>query len=291
MIYLWLTTLIWGFSFALIGTALRGVDPFLVALIRLVLAFCCFLPWLMGCGMRRVSGPGRGWFLLVGGIQFGGMYVAYLSAFAFAPAYVVALFSSFTPLWIAGIGAILVPRGLWRLIVAGVLATLGAVVMRIGQPLEAGSIWVAFALMQVANLCFGGGQVAWREIVRRNPGLVEREVIGWLYLGGAIVAGCFLAIRIGLGETVGVPDGRQLLVILYLGVVASGLGFFWWNYGASRVSTGTLAAANNLVVPLGVVLALVFDARRPNWVLFALGCVLIGAALRVARSSERPKAQ
>ena len=35
--------------------------------------------------------------------------------------------------------------------------------------------------------------------------------------------------------------------------VASGLGFFLWNKGASMTNAGTLAAFNNAVVPLAVV--------------------------------------
>ncbi len=286
MVYLILTTLVWGFSFALIGSALRGVDPFLVAAMRLGLAFLCFLPFLV-VGYRRAGNAARWHLLLIGGVQFGGMYVAYLSAFSHAPAYIVALFSSFTPLWIAFLGVLMVPGGLGRLVLAGVLATAGAVVMRSGQPLEEGSIWIAFLLMQVANLCFGGGQLAWRELVRRRPEMVEREAIGWLYLGGFLVAGCFVLARAGTGTDLILPEGRQVLVIIYLGVVASGWGFFGWNYGASRVSTATLAVANNLVVPLGVILALVFDDRRPDWLLFAVGTACIALALRVARNGAR----
>lgn len=283
MIFLWVTTLVWGFSFALIGTALRGVDPFVVAAMRLGLAFFCFLPFLR-LRTSRLRGPIPGKLILIGAVQFGGMYVAYLSAFGYAPAYVVALFSSFTPLWIAFLGAFLRPTSIRRLIVAGGLASFGAVVLRSGPSMAGDSIWIAFALMQIANLCFGAGQLAWRETVRRNPGLVEREAIGWLYLGGFLVAACFHLVRLGAGGEIVFPDIRQTLVVVYLGVIASGIGFFLWNYGASRVSTATLAAANNLVVPLGVVLAMLFEHRRPDWVLFGIGTLCIALALRVAPS-------
>lgn len=288
MVFLWLTTLIWGFSFALIGTALRGVDPFVVAGLRLGLAFFCFLPFLR-VHPSRPGGPLPGKFILLGAVQFGGMYVAYLSAFAYAPAYAVALFSSFTPLWIAFLGAFLQPTSIWRLILAGGLASLGAAVLRGGSSVEGDSIWIAFGLMQIANLCFGAGQLAWRETVRRNPDLVEREAIGWLYLGGFLLAACFFIARLSTGVEIALPDGKQTLVVVYLGVVASGIGFFLWNYGASRVSTATLAAANNLVVPLGVILALIFDQRRLDWVLFGIGTLCIAIALKVAPS--RPDGQ
>ncbi len=37
-----------------------------------------------------------------------------------------------------------------------------------------------------------------------------------------------------------------------LGVVASGLGYFMWNYGATRVDAGTLGIMNNVHVPAGL---------------------------------------
>jgi drug/metabolite transporter (DMT)-like permease len=41
----------------------------------------------------------------------------------------------------------------------------------------------------------------------------------------------------------GEADIRRILV--WLGVVASGLGYFMWNYGATQVDAGTLGIMNN----------------------------------------------
>jgi drug/metabolite transporter (DMT)-like permease len=283
------TTLIWGFSFTLIGSVLKGIDPFFVAALRLGLAFGCFLPFVR---LDRVRGNGR-WLLLgIGALQFGCMYVAYLSAFRYAPTYMVALFSSFTPLWISLMGAFLKPASLPRLLLAGGLATAGAVLIRSGNEPEGASIWTAFVLMQISNICFGGGQLAYRAWKLRHPDLRERDHFAWLYLGGFLLALLFTLSRL-------LPAGKlpeiSLLqggVILYLGLIASGLGFFLWNYGASRVSTAALAAANNLVVPLGVLIALLFGGDQPDWALFLPGAACIAAALALAprQPGKRPAA-
>jgi len=274
-----LTTLIWGFSFTLIGSVLKGIDPFLIASLRLGLACLCFLPFLR---LESVRGRGR-WLLMgIGALQFGCMYVAYLSAFAFAPTYMVALFSSFTPMWISLMAAFLKPVSPTRLWLAGLLATAGALLIRSGQELEQEGIWTAFALMQVSNICFGGGQLAYRSWKRTHPGLRERDSFAWLYLGGFLLSLFFTLFRLlPSGE---LPEIRPLQggVIVYLGLIASGLGFFLWNYGASRVSTAALAAANNLVVPLGVLVALIFGDVQPNWSLFLPGAACIAAALALA---------
>lgn len=44
--------------------------------------------------------------------------------------------------------------------------------------------------------------------------------------------------------------------LVYLGVIASGVCFFLWNYEARRVNTGALAIFNNLKVPLAVTVSL-----------------------------------
>ena len=41
-------------------------------------------------------------------------------------------------------------------------------------------------------------------------------------------------------------------VLIWLGVVASGLGYFMWNYGATQVDAGTLGIMNNMHVPAGL---------------------------------------
>lgn len=41
-------------------------------------------------------------------------------------------------------------------------------------------------------------------------------------------------------------------ILVFLGVVASGIGYFMWNYGATQVDAGTLGIMNNMHVPAGL---------------------------------------
>ena len=70
-----------------------------------------------------------------------------------------------------------------------------------------------------------------------------------------------------------------------LGVIASGVGFFLWNVGATRVSASTLAVMNNAKVPLGVTVALLFfgeHAHLPS--LLASLAVMIAAVWLAERN-------
>ena len=55
MVYLAIVSLLWAFSFGLIGSALSGVDPFFVATLRLFCATVLFLPFLR---FGKIDGKG-----------------------------------------------------------------------------------------------------------------------------------------------------------------------------------------------------------------------------------------
>lgn len=271
-------TCVWAFSFGLIGRFLSGVDPFFVGTVRLGVACACFLPFLRlrGHPVREIAGLAS-----LGAVQFGVMYVSYLSAFRFLEAWQVALFSVLTPVWVAAVDALLRRRWEGRFFLAAILSVAGAAAIQ-AEGLPRGDLLRGFLLMQLANLAFAGGQVWFREWKRRHPETPEREVFALLY-GGALL--CAAGAAIAAGTLGPIPDlsGTQWAVLLYLGLVASGLGFFLWNYGASRVSAGFLAAANNLVVPLGVVFALALGRSEPDWIPLAAGTVLVALGLVVGR--------
>jgi drug/metabolite transporter (DMT)-like permease len=74
-------------------------------------------------------------------------------------------------------------------------------------------------------------------------------------------------------------NGSQLLVLLYLGLLASGVGFFLWNVGATRVETGILAVFNNVKVPLGILVALLFFGEHADWLRLVGGGGVMALAL------------
>ncbi|MGC4074440.1 MAG: EamA family transporter [Nibricoccus sp.] len=80
----------------------------------------------------------------------------------------------------------------------------------------------------------------------------------------------------------------QAYTLLYLGVLASGVCFFWWNLGATKVNAGTLAVFNNAKVPLGVACSLLFFGETADLPRLAVGGALLIAAVAVAETKPRP---
>jgi len=276
MLYLLLASLAWAFSFGLIKDQLTALDPTAVVVLRLLCASLVFLPFLK---LRQIRAAQACRLAAIGALQFGVMYILYLRAFAFLAAHEVVLFTIFTPVFVALIDTALERRWAWRHFGAALLALVGASLM-LWHSLALSGIAVGFGLMQVSNLCFALGQLAWRRERARAPQLSEASLFALLYLGalGASLA----ASLVTTDWTAFHPSAAQLGIIAYLGIVASGVGFFWWNLGACRVNAGTLAVMNNAKIPIGVCVSLVFFNEHANLTRLLLSGAVMLAAVALA---------
>ncbi|MGS6552644.1 DMT family transporter, partial [Escherichia coli] len=78
-------------------------------------------------------------------------------------------------------------------------------------------------------------------------------------------------------------------ILVFLGVVASGIGYFMWNYGATQVDAGTLGIMNNMHVPAGLLVNLAIWHQQPHWPTFITGALVILASLWVHRKWVAPR--
>lgn len=271
MWYLVTASMIWGLSFGLIKNQLAGLPPAWAAMIRLAVAAAVFLPF-----ARRVRIRTGAALFLIGALQFGLMYLAYMRSFLFLQGHEVALFTVLTPLYVAAIHDLRRRRfngvnqfsALLAVFAAAVILWQGAAPV----PLA------GFCLVQLSNLCFAVGQIAYREtFAGADAPPEEHRVFFWLYLGGATVLAPFSFLELTRGSIA--LDGMQTAALIYLGVVASGVGFFLWNAGTRRVSAGVLAVMNNLKIPAGVLMALTVFGESVDAAPLLAGIVLLGAAL------------
>jgi drug/metabolite transporter (DMT)-like permease len=287
MPYLLITTLLWAFSFGLIGKVLQGLDPLMVSSARLTIALLVFLPLL-----RPTKIPKNERFQLaaIGAVQFGVMYICYLSAFRYIPSHLVALFSVLTPLYVVLIHDIRQRHFNARYLLAALLSVAGASVIK-AKGGETGALWTGFLLMQISGMAFAYGQVAYRDWKQQRTAIQNSEVFGFLYAGGAATA--LLASFLIVPEPGDFLEasGTQMGVILYLGAIASGLGFFLWNKGATLCSAGVLAAFNNALVPMAMFVSLfvfgeVSGASSNELLRLLIGAVLITDAVFIAKKQS-----
>ncbi|HSM25800.1 MAG TPA: EamA family transporter [Anaerolineaceae bacterium] len=261
MVYLLVVSIIWAFSFGLIKNALAGLDANFIAAARLLISLLVFLPFLKVRGLSRKQSLQ---LLLVGAVQYGVMYIAYNYAFGFLKAYEVALFTIFTPIYVTLINDAIRRRMHWVSLVATVATVVGTAIVRRGGVIES-DILTGFLIVQISNVAFAFGQIYYREVMKTLPSTKfdNLKVFGLLYLGGFLTAGLSAAIFTPW-QSFNISS-EQILVLVYLGAIASGLSFFLWNVGARKVNAGTLAIFNDLKIPLAVIVSILFFGEQANW--------------------------
>ncbi len=275
-------SLVWAFSFGIIRSSLAGVDPSLVACLRMLLACLAMLPFL-----RIGSLPVRAVVLLLatGAVQFGLMYTVYIESFRSLEAWEVAMLTVTTPMFVVAFDRLASRRGGLPVMAAGLAAVAGGAILLWNRPSSPGFM-DGLLLVQLSNVLFAAGQVAFRRIASVFPIPRTVSVIGLMYLGGLLAT---LPGAIPAAGAVTLLSGSQLASIAYLGVVASGICFMVWNQGATKVAPGVLAAFNNAKIPLSVLASIVFFGERPSLWKLAAGSLLILAGILAGRTARWPR--
>ncbi|WP_421849541.1 carboxylate/amino acid/amine transporter [Marinomonas sp.] len=269
-------TVLWAFSFSLIGVYLAGqVDAWFSVLMRVALATMVFLPFLK---LRQIEAKIAFKLMVCGALQLGIMYCFYYQSFLYLSVPEVLLFTVMTPLYVTLINDMLDRRLNVGFAISAILAILGAVAIRY-QGIDEGFI-KGLLIVQGANICFASGQVGYKRVIaKERPDLPQRTVFGWFFIGAlAVVVPCYMI----FGNLEKLPTTTlQWSILVYLGIVASGLGYFAWNKGATMVNIGTLAVANNLLIPAGIIVNVVFWNRDADIIRLAIGGGIILLALLV----------
>ena len=263
MRYLLFVTVLWAFSFNLIGEYLAGqVDSYFAVLTRVLLAGLVFLPltrW-RGVEPRFVGGV-----MLFGALQFGITYVCLYLSFNVLTVPEVLLFTVLTPVHVALFDDLLNRRFNFWALAAALVAVLGAAIIR-----------------------YDGitGEFLQGFLVRKYPSeLPQRQRFGYFFVGALLVA---LPAWLLFGDPQRLPAGElQWGVLVWMGLLATALGQFWWNKGATEVDAGTLAVMNNLHVPVGLLLNLLIWNQHADLPRLALGGAVIVASLWVNRLGRR----
>ncbi|MBR9884220.1 MAG: EamA family transporter [Oceanospirillales bacterium] len=278
MRYLIFVTLLWAFSFSLIGEYLAGrVDSYFAVLTRIVIAGALFLPLLRWRGMAAGLVGG---IMLTGALQFGITYVCLYLSFEHLTVPEVLLFTITTPLYVAMIDEGLKGRFSLGPLAATALAVVGAGIIRYDGISD--DYLLGFLILQLANAAFAAGQVGYAHLVRRYAveGPLYRS-FGFFYIGAlAVVLPAFLL----LGNPERLPQTPvQWGVLAWLGLAASGLGFYLWSKGATLVDGGTLGIMNNALIPAGLVVNLVLWNRDADLLRLGLGGAVILLSLWLNR--------
>ncbi len=278
--YLIVASVLFAFSFGLIGRYLAGADAVMVSFLRLAISCVVFLPFLR---LRKIRLAEGFWLAGIGAVQYGVMYLAYIYAFRFLAGHEVALFTVFTPVYVTLLHDW--RRGRFHVLyfLAALLAVMGGAILT-GRP--SGGALQGILLIQVSNVCFAVGQVEYKLLCeRRGRSGNGLEHYALLYLGGACLAG--MVAYLGRHDAGFGLGWDAWLVLLYLGLVPSALGFYCWNQGARRVNAGVLAACNNFKIPLAVLVSLLVFGEEVHAIRMGIGIICLVGGLAITRLQHK----
>lgn len=270
MIRLVIVSIIWAFSFSLIGNFIVGkMDTYLAIWIRFSIALLVFLPFIK---IRKLLTSNSLKVMGIGAIQIGAMYIFYFNSFRYLSVVEVALFTVLTPLYISLIGSIFERRLELSQFISVFLVIIGAIVIKWSSVSD--NFFFGFLMVQAANLSFGLGQVLYKRYINDHD---QKETFSLFYIGALVPITILVAIYSDL-SLINVSN-VQWGILLWLGAVGSGLSYYLWNSGSKLVSYGELAVMNNVVIPLAIIVNVVFWKNEIHWLPFLLGSSILTAGV------------
>jgi carboxylate/amino acid/amine transporter len=217
-------------------------------------------------------------------MQLGIMYMLSFRAYLYLTVSELLLFTVLTPLYITLIYDLMSRRRLrWSYAFSALLAVIGAGIIRYDQVTS--HFWTGLLLVQLSNISFAIGMVGYKRLMETRP-MPQHNAFAWFYMGALLVAIVAWSL---LGNAQKMPETTlQWGILVFLGVAASGIGYFMWNYGATQVDAGTLGIMNNMHVPAGLLVNLAIWHQQPHWPSFIIGAAVIVASLWVHRKWVAP---
>ena len=251
------------FQLTAMGMAVGGAAGLLVVLAR-------------GRGAALRQGP-LAWAHGVGGLA--GYHALYFAALTLAPPVEANLLNYLWPLLIVLLSAPVLGMALDARRLAGVaLGFAGCALLLGGGAGFAPAAWPGF-------LCAASAALVWAlySVTARRLSAVPTEAVAGFCLGAALLAG----LAHWAFERTVVPDARQWLAVLLMGLGPLGAAFFLWDAGMKRGDPrllGTLAYATPVA---STALLLAAGAGEAGWRVLAAAALVAGGGLLAAGGRAR----
>ena len=274
--------MVWASAFAAIRVGLRSYDPSSYAALRLGVAAAAFALLAPFIHFRLPAPADWPRFVLAGAL---GM-TAYQLLLGWGEEEVAAgtasLLIATSPLWVVVFATVFLRERLRPIAVIGlVIAFVGAAIVAVSTTTELRIAFNALAIL-LAAVFQAAYIVLTKPLLDRYRPLDVTAATAWV---GAILALPFAA---RLPTELGSATAESTISIVYLGVVASALGFLAWTRALSRLPASVLASALWLIPPIATVVAWVWLDEVPGTGVVAGGAlVVVGVATVVSVGARR----
>ncbi|MDD7804018.1 MAG: EamA family transporter, partial [Endozoicomonas sp. (ex Botrylloides leachii)] len=170
----------------------------------------------------------------------------------------------------------------FKLLGYAILSVIGALVVRYDK-INSHFI-IGLVLIQSANFVLAIGQYSY-SLLKKNT-LKQSESFFAFYLGATLVSGAAYAL---LGERPS-PTPEQWALIAYLGFIASGLGWFLWNKGTTKVSTTVFAIMNHGIIPAGIIINVLLFNGHADFPRLVVGGAIMAWSVYLSSKEEGKEA-
>lgn len=281
-------SVLWGTTGTAHSFAPAGMPPFWVGALRLVMAAAFFV--LLGRLMRDSAAARTtplNWSRLllcaVCMVTYNMAFFAGLQHTGVGLGTAVAIGSS--PIWAGLLQAIIVrcwPRPMWWLGTA--IGVAGGLLMTLGKTGDLQASLSGLALCLLAGLAYGAYAVISQPLLLQS-GIAR--VNAWVFFTAALISLPIAAVLGGQPQA----DAQGWAVVVYLGVVATGVAYLLFSMGLRTISAATSVALSKFEPITAFVLSIWVVGENPSWLALAgLALVLLGLWL-VVHSEMRQNRQ
>ena len=267
MINLIIATICFSLSFGLIKSQLVTLPSEYVVFFRLFLAALFFLPFIR-------KGIQKKHFLaaFIGIIQFGVMFLCFIKAFKYLQGNEIALLTTTTPVFVAIWASIFGEKFKFIYILCILMSVLGAGII-VWQNITFEMMIKGILMMETSNCTFALGQILWKKHINDT----SSKYMFSAYFGASIFVLLISIFNINF-TTISITT-PQILSILYLAIIPTGIGFWLWNKGSVTVKSSTLAIMNNLKIPFAILFSVLIFHEKINIINFSIGASIILASI------------
>ena len=279
--------LIWGINIPIMKIGLDQVDVFVFNAIRLAISAMVLVAFALR-ERRRGLLPGPGikiWHLLIYGVMVSAVYqLMFLIGIDSTTAGNTALIIATVPMWTALLARIFIGERLKRLAKLGLaIALVGTVIVA----LQKGDVTAGREHLR-GNLLILGAALVWAGGTVYSKPLLKRISPMQLAASAAIIAlPMHVIFAVGRYE-LSLPalhSPSLWLIIIYAGVLSSGLSQPMWHFGVRQAGASHAAIVQNLIPLVAIVVAWASRGEIPTTAQVLGGTLILGglATMRLGR--------
>lgn len=288
LVALLVTVVLWASAFVGIRHLGEDFSPGALSLGRLLVAAIAltFIAWPKHESMPR--GNALRLIIIYGIVWFGAYNVCLNAGERYLDAGTSALVVNIGPILIALLAGVFLKEGFPRPLLIGTGVAFAGVVL-IAVSTDSSS--VATASTRGVLLCLAAAIFYAVGVLTQKPALKTTPAVQAVWLGCIVGAVVCLPYAPALLREIQNASGTDILVMVYLGVFPTAIGFSTWSYALKRLDAGKVAATTYLVPAIATLISWLVLDETPASLAFVGGALcLVGVAItRLKRRQPQPE--